>query len=77
MEAAEQGIRVNAVMPTLARHAFLEKAAPAEHLEAMAALQPQGRAATPTEIANVVVFLASDLASYLTGECLSASGQRA
>ncbi|MGB0619978.1 MAG: SDR family oxidoreductase [Myxococcota bacterium] len=77
MEAAERGVRVNAVMPTLAMHAFLEKAAPAEHLEAMAALQPQGRAAEPAEIANVVVFLASDLASYLTGECVSASGQRA
>lgn len=77
MEAAEQGVRVNAVMPTLAMHAFLEKAAPAEHLRAMAALQPQGRAADPREIANVVVFLASDGASYLTGECLSASGQRA
>lgn len=77
MEAAERSVRVNAVMPTLAMHAFLEKAAPVEHLQAMAALQPQGRAAEPREIAGVVVFLASDGASYLTGECLSASGQRA
>ncbi|MEM9174377.1 MAG: SDR family oxidoreductase [Myxococcota bacterium] len=77
LEAAERGVRVNAVMPTLAMHPFLEKAAPAAHLEAMAALQPQGRAARPAEIADVVVFLASDGASYLTGECLSASGQRA
>ena len=77
MEAAERSVRVNAVMPTLAMHAFLEKAAPVEHLQAMAALQPQGRAAEPREIAAVVVFLASDGASYLTGECLSASGQRA
>lgn len=77
MEAAERGVRVNAVMPTLAMHPFLEKAAPADHLDAMAALQPQGRAAEPREIADVVVFLASDGASYLTGECLSASGQRA
>ena len=42
----------------------------------MAALQPQGRAAQPAEIANTIVFLASDLASYLTGECISASHQK-
>ena len=50
--------------------------ADASYLESMAALQPQGRAAEPWEVANVIVFLASDLSSYLTGECLSASGQR-
>ena len=76
MEAAPLGIRVNAVAPTLAAHPFLERAVDPEHLAAMARLQPQGRPAEPGEIAGTIVFLASDLASYLTGECLSVSGQR-
>ena len=76
IEAAELGVRVNAVAPTLAVHAFLEKVADAAYLDEMAALQPQGRAAAPAEIAGVIVFLASDLSSYLTGECLSVSAQK-
>lgn len=75
-EAAERGIRVNAVAPTLARHALLERVADPAHLEAMAALQPQGRAAQPWEVAATIAFLASDLSSYMTGECISVSGQR-
>jgi 3-oxoacyl-[acyl-carrier protein] reductase len=76
VEAAEFGVRVNAVAPTLAVHAFIEKVADPKHLDAMRALQPQGRAAEPWEIANTIVFLASDLSGYLTGECISASSQK-
>ena len=76
LEAAERGVRVNAVAPTLAVHAFLTRVADPEHLDAMARLQPQGRPAEPGEIASTIVFLASDLSSYLTGECLSVSSQR-
>jgi len=76
IEAAAMGVRVNAVAPTLAVHAFLSKVADASHLEDMARLQPQGRPAEPWEIASTIVFLASDLSSYLTGECLSVSSQR-
>ncbi len=76
IEAAELGVRVNAVAPTLAAHPFLARVADPAHLEAMVRLQPQGRAAEPWEIASTIVFLASDLSSYLTGECLSASSQR-
>ncbi|MEE3331649.1 MAG: SDR family oxidoreductase [Myxococcota bacterium] len=76
LEAAEHEVRVNAVVPTLAVHEFIEKVADPEHLDAMRSLQPQQRAAQPWEIANVIVFLASDLSSYLTGECLSASSQK-
>ena len=76
LEAAARGVRVNAVAPTLAVHAFLERVADAAHLRAMEALQLQGRAATPAEVADTIVFLASDLAGYLTGECLSVSSQR-
>lgn len=76
LEAAERGVRVNAVAPTLATNPFVEKVADPEHLAAMTALQPQGRPAQSEEIAMAVAFLASDLSSYLTGECLSVSGQR-
>lgn len=76
VEAAAFGVRVNSVAPTLAIHAFIEKVADAAHLDAMRALQPQGRAAEPWEIANAIVFLASDLSGYLTGECISASSQK-
>jgi 3-oxoacyl-[acyl-carrier protein] reductase len=77
VEAAERGVRVNAVAPTLAVHDFLTRVADADYLDSMAALQPQGRAAEPWEVANAIVFLASDLSGYLTGECISASGQKA
>lgn len=77
VEAAERSVRVNAISPTLASNPFVEKVADPEHLAAMTALQPQGRAAQSEEIAMAVLFLASDLSSYLTGECLSVSGQKA
>jgi 3-oxoacyl-[acyl-carrier protein] reductase len=77
VEASEIGVRVNAISPTLASNPFVEKVADPEHLAAMTALQPQGRAAQSEEIAMTVLFLASDLSSYLTGECISVSGQKA
>jgi len=77
VEAAEFGVRVNAVVPTIALHPHLTRVADSSYLEEMIALQPQGRAAEPFEIANAIVFLASDQASYLTGEALSISGQHA
>jgi len=76
VEGAERGVRVNAVAPTLAVHSFLSRVADSEHLAEMAKLQPQGRAAEPREIASTILFLASDLSGYLTGECISASGQK-
>jgi 3-oxoacyl-[acyl-carrier protein] reductase len=77
LEAAEFGVRINAVVPTLAMHPHLARVASPEYLEQMTRLQPQGRPAEPEEVARAIVFLASDLASYLTGEALSVSGQRA
>ncbi len=77
VEAAEFGVRVNAVVPTIALHPHLTRVADARYLDEMIALQPQGRAAEPAEIANVIVFLASDLASTMTGEAVSVSGQQA
>jgi 3-oxoacyl-[acyl-carrier protein] reductase len=75
MDVAAHGIRVNAVAPSLAMHPFLAKASSEELLAELAGREAFGRAATPTEVANVIVFLASDLASYLTGEVISVSSQ--
>ncbi len=77
IEAAEHGVRVNAVAPSLAMHAFLSKSAPEPLLRQLESEEAFGRAAEPWEVANVIVFLASDLSSYMTGEVLSVSNQRA
>jgi 3-oxoacyl-[acyl-carrier protein] reductase len=76
LEAAEFGIRINAVSPSIAFHEHLKKTAPAELLKDLASREAFGRAAEVWEIANVMVFLASDYASYLVGEVISASSQR-
>jgi 3-oxoacyl-[acyl-carrier protein] reductase len=75
VEAAEHGVRVNAVAPSLAMHPNLEKVTPPGLLEELKAKEAFGRGAEPWEVANVMVFLASDLSSYLTGEVISVSSQ--
>ncbi|MCC6306529.1 MAG: SDR family oxidoreductase [Rhodobacteraceae bacterium] len=77
LEAAEHGIRINAVAPSIAMHEHLRKTAPEALLRALAAGEAFGRAAEVWEVANVIVFLASDYASYMVGEVLSVSSQRA
>ena len=77
LEAAEHGVRINAVAPSLAMHPFLHKVTTPELLKQLESKEAFGRAATPIEIANVILFLASDLSSYMTGEVLSVSSQRA
>ncbi|WIV55705.1 SDR family oxidoreductase [Amycolatopsis nalaikhensis] len=75
LDAAEHGVRVNAVAPSLAMHPFLAKVTSDELLEDLTKREAFGRAAEPWEVANVMVFLASDYASYLTGEVVSVSSQ--
>jgi 3-oxoacyl-[acyl-carrier protein] reductase len=77
VEGADFGVRVNAVAPSLAMHPFLEKVTPPGLLDELVGKEAYGRAAKPWEVANVIVFLASDLSSYMTGEVLSVSSQRA
>jgi 3-oxoacyl-[acyl-carrier protein] reductase len=77
IEAAPSGVRVNAVAPSLAMHPFLEKVTTKELLAELTQREAFGRAAEPWEIANVMVFLASDYASYMTGEIVSVSSQHA
>ncbi len=75
IEAADSGVRVNAVAPSLAMHPFLAKVTSDELLEELAAREAFGRGAEPWEVANVMVFLASDYSSYMTGEVVAVSSQ--
>jgi len=76
-DLAEYGIRVNAVSPSLAMHPFLARVTTPEKLVELTSREAFGRAAEPWEIANVMVFLASDYSSYMTGEVVSVSSQHA
>jgi 3-oxoacyl-[acyl-carrier protein] reductase len=75
IEAADFGVRVNAVAPSLAMHENLAKVTTDELLAELTSREAFRRAAQPWEVANVIVFLASDYASYLTGEVISVSSQ--
>jgi 3-oxoacyl-[acyl-carrier protein] reductase len=75
VEAAEFGVRVNAVAPSLAMHAFLAKVTTDEVLDELTGREAFGRAAEPWEVANVIVFLASPYSSYMTGEVVAVSSQ--
>ena len=75
IKAAPFGVRINAVAPSIAMHPFLAKVTTDELLEELTAREAFGRAAEPWEVANVIVFLASDYSSYMTGEIVSVSSQ--
>jgi 3-oxoacyl-[acyl-carrier protein] reductase len=75
LEVASSGIRVNAVAPSLATHPFLSKVTSETVLAELTAREAMGRGAEPWEVSNVIVFLASDLSSYMTGEVISVSSQ--
>ena len=71
-ELAAEGIRVNAVAPGLIATGLH----PPGRLERLAPIMPIPRAGTPEEVAEAVVFLLSDAASYTTGTNLRVSGGR-
>jgi len=77
IEAAEHGVRINAVSPSLAMHPFLAKVTTQEALDKLVEKEAFKRPAEVWEIANVMMFLASDLSSYMTGEVVAVSSQRA
>ncbi len=77
VEGADYGVRVNAVAPSIARHPFLAKVTSEELLDTLAAGEAYGRAAEVWEIATVIAMLASDYTTYMTGETVPVSSQRA
>jgi 3-oxoacyl-[acyl-carrier protein] reductase len=74
-EMAHHGVRVNAIQPGLIRTP-MTTAMPAHVWEQKMAEIPMQRAGEPDEVANVALFLASDLSSYMTGTVLEVTGGR-
>lgn len=72
-ELASDGIRVNAVAPGII-NTDMVASLPASTIEPLIKTIPLGRIGEPTDIANAFLYLASDLASYVTGEILSVDG---
>lgn len=72
-ELAPKGIRVNAVAPGIT-YTDMVKSLPKEMIEPLIKTIPLGRIGLPEDIANAFLFLASDMASYITGEILSVDG---
>lgn len=72
-ELGRAGIRVNAVAPGVTRTDMVA-ALPKEMVDRISAPIPLGRIGEPQEVANVFLFLASDLASYVTGAVISVDG---
>jgi NAD(P)-dependent dehydrogenase (short-subunit alcohol dehydrogenase family) len=74
VELARDGVRVNAVAPGAVMTPRVAALMSDERRAESAAQIPLGRHATPDEIANAIAFLASDLASYITGQTLVVDG---
>jgi NAD(P)-dependent dehydrogenase (short-subunit alcohol dehydrogenase family) len=76
LEFAKQGIRVNAVAPAAIETAMVDRFVGVEgrQRDFLKSLHPIGRLGRSEEIANPVLFLASDAASFITGESLKIDG---
>lgn len=73
-DLARYGIRVNAVAPTLTDTDMLKDLELSASLEHLVASRPMKRLIQPDEVASVIVFLLSDQASYVSGECIRITG---
>lgn len=76
LEYATQGIRVNAVCPGVIQTAMIDRftAGQAGARDALVAMEPIGRVGRPEEVAEAVVWLCSDAASFVTGQALAVDG---
>ena len=75
-EVAQLGIYVNAVAPAVIETAILDQLTP-QQVQYMVQRIPLGRVGQPAEVAALIAWLASDEASFTTGQCLDISGGRA
>lgn len=73
-ELAPYGVRVNAVAPGVIQTPYHERYSPPELFQKYIASVPLGRAGTAEEVAEVMVFLASPAARYITGETIEVNG---
>lgn len=73
-ELAADNIRVNGIAPGIITTPFHDRYSTPELRKAMASQVPLGREGTPEEIAGTAVYLASDIASYITGEIIEVNG---
>lgn len=71
LEVASRGITVNAVAPGIISTTMIDSSFNAEAISQMV---PMKRAGTPEEVANLISFLASDQATYITGQVISING---
>ena len=75
-ELADDGIRVNAVAPGLIETEIHANAGAPDRIERLAPSVPMGRAGSADEVADAILFLLSDAASYITGDVVRVSGGR-
>jgi NAD(P)-dependent dehydrogenase (short-subunit alcohol dehydrogenase family) len=74
LEYAQQGIRVNCVCPGVIQTPMTERALSDPELKAQITARPMGRVGTPEEVAEAVVWLCSDAASFVTGHTMTVDG---
>lgn len=73
-EHARAGVRVNAVAPTLTDTDMVRSDGLSETIERILATNPMGRLATPEEVAGTVLFLCSNHAQFVNGQCVMVTG---